>query len=103
MLATGDKGIRTTSLQFVLTCFYQLSFITKVNVWECFYFQWGVDNTLLQLEDRKPIEPVPPTFDEELEKAAEAEFDKLFPNADTDMDVHAAQLKARHVVFILMH
>ena len=45
----------------------------------------------------------PPTFDEELEKAAEAEFDKLFPNADTDMDVHAAQLKARHVVFILLH
>ena len=55
------------------------------------------------MEDRKPIKPAPPTFDEELEKAAEAEFDKMYPDADTDMDVHAAQLKARNVVSLLLH
>jgi hypothetical protein len=47
------------------------------------------------LKDRKPIEPAPPKFDQALEKEAEVEFEKMFPQADTDMDVHAAQLKAR--------
>jgi len=47
------------------------------------------------LKDRKSIEPAPPQFDQALEKEAEVEFEKMFPQADTDMDAHAAQLKAR--------
>ena len=47
------------------------------------------------LKDRQPIEPAPPQFDQALEKEAEVEFAKMCPQADADMDVHAAQLKAR--------
>lgn len=52
------------------------------------------DGALLTLQDRKPVQPVPTELTADFEKEAEAEFNKLYPEADVEMDVHAAQLKA---------
>ena len=41
-----------------------------------------------------PVQVIPPEFDGGLEVEAKSEFEKTFPEADTEMDVHAAQLKA---------
>ena len=46
------------------------------------------------LQDKMPIQVIPPEFDGELEEQAKSEFENTFPEADTEMDVHAAQLKA---------
>ena len=53
--------------------------------------------TRLHLQDKQPVRPVPPDHDPSLEKHAEEEFKKMYPEADTEMDVHAAQLKAKHL------
>lgn len=41
------------------------------------------------------MQPAAPERDEDMEKEAEEEFQKMYPNADREMDVHAAQLKAQ--------
>ena len=40
------------------------------------------------------MEAIPPVIDKELEKSALEEFAKMCPEADVEMDVHEAQLKA---------
>ena len=40
------------------------------------------------------MQPVPPEVDADLERDAQQQFEKTCPDADAEMDVHAAQLKA---------
>jgi len=40
------------------------------------------------------VQPVPPEVDADMEKDAQDQFEQTFPDADTELDVHAAQLKA---------
>lgn len=44
-------------------------------------------------QDRKPVHPAPPDLDATMEYELNEEFERLYPAADRDVDIHAKQLE----------